>query len=197
MDWPLPQTDGVTVTHEPLVTGSSQSIWTLWVRELRVIWFWILFLSFVPCLLYGSVIFSVMVLFFAVLIVVPSAAIGQLFVKGSWEKNLRRLVVIFLVPILTIVYGLQVDKLIPEYATPITTALESFREESGHYPDTLDALIPKYLANIPDVRFSVYQPQITYRVTEGKPYLRIPSVAGDMFAMYEYDFESKTWKHHS
>ena len=138
-----------------------------------------------------------MFLFFAVLIVVPSAAIGQLFVKGSWEKNLRRLVVIFLVPILTIVYGFQVDKLIPDNATPITTALESFREESGHYPDTLDALIPKYLANIPDVRFSVYQPQITYRINNGKPYLTIPSVAGDMFSMYEYDFETKTWKHYS
>ena len=191
-----PQVVGVSVAHEPLTTGAPQGFWTLWVQELRFSWFWIFFLAVLPFLLYGSNIFSVVVLFFVVLIGVPSAAIGQLVVKGSWRKSLRRLVVMVSVPALTIFYALQVDKQIPVNATSITNAVELFREVTGLYPETLEELVPKHLANIPDVRFSLVQPQITYRVKEGKPYLTIPSVAGDMFAIYEYDFETKTWKHH-
>ena len=188
---------GVSVAPEPLVINAPQGFWTLWVKELRFTWFWILFLAVFPFLLYGSNIFSVVVLFFVVLIGVPSAAIGQLVAKGSWRESLRRLVVMVSVPALTIFYAIQMDKQIPENATPITNAVELFREVTGLYPETLEELVPKHLANIPDVRFSLVQPRITYRVKEGKPYLTIPSVAGDMFAMYEYDFESKTWKHHS
>ena len=97
-----------------------------------------------------------------------------------------------LVPVLTIVYATKVDKAIPDNASPITKALELFREETGRYPDTLEALVPKHLAGIPAVRLSVVQPKIAYRVNEGKPYLAIPSATGDLFAMYEYDFETMT-----
>ena len=50
---------------------------------------------------------------------------------------------------------------------------------------------------IPDLKFSLSQPRINYRVTDGKPYLAIPSAKGDAFADYEYDFETKVWMHHS
>jgi len=190
------QVVGVDVAPKPRVTGAHQGFWTPWVRELRLTWFWTISLSVVPFLLYGSAIFSIVVLMAAVLIGVPSAAVGQLFAKGS-KIGWRQLAIMVLVPAVTIVFALQVDKQIPVNATPITNALESFREETGHYPETLEALAPKLLVNIPDVRFSLVQPQINYRVSEGKPYLTIPSVAGDMFAMYEYDFGSKTWKHYS
>ena len=161
------QVVGVSVEREQLVTGVQQSFWTLWVREFRFTWFWILFLTVFPCLLYGSAIFSFFVLFFAVLIGVPSAVIGQLVVKGSCEKSLRRLMIRVLVPALAIVYVLQVDKQIPENATPITNALELFRKETGRYPDTLEALAPKYLAKIPEVRFSLVQPHISYPPASG------------------------------
>jgi len=187
---------GENVSTKPWVTSAHQDFWTPWIRELRLTWFWTISLSVVPCLLYGSAIFSILVLMAAVLIGVPSAAIGQLRTKGS-KKGWRRLAIMVLVPALTLAFAIQVDKQIPVNATPITNALESFREETGHYPDSLEALAPKHLVNIPEVRFSLVQPQINYRVREGKPYLEIPSVAGDMFAMYEYDFESETWKHHS
>ena len=182
MGWPLPQVVGVPLTHKPLVPVVSKGFWKLWVRELGFTWFWTFFLSVFPCILYGSNIFSFFVLFFAILLGVPTAAIGQLVIKGSWKKSLRRLVVMVLLPALTIVFALQADKQIPINATPITKALESFREQTGHYPDTIEALVPKHLANIPEVRLSLVQPQINYRVREGKPHLTIPSVAGDMFA---------------
>jgi hypothetical protein len=191
-----PQVVGVSVVPEPLVTDAPQGFWTLWVRELRFTWFWILFLTVIPSALYGAVIFSGMVLMVAVLIGVPSAVIAQFFAKDS-KNGWRRLVVMVLVPVLTIVFVFQVDRLIPENATPISKAIESFRLETGHYPDSLEMIIPKHLAKIPDVRLSFIQPQVTYRVTDGKPYLAIPSAAGDAFAIYEYDFETKAWKHYS
>ena len=193
----FPQVGGVYVPPEPLVTGVHQGFLTLWVRELRFTWLWIFLFSIAPSFLYGSAIFSIIVLMAAVLIGIPSAAIGQLVSKGSWKKSLRRLVIMVLVPALTIVYAFQIDKQIPLNATPITNALESFRAETGHNPETIEALTSKHLANIPEVRFSLVQPQITYRVRDGKPRLTIPSAAGDMFAIYEYDFETKTWKHNS
>ena len=192
-----PQDVGVNGATEPLVTATPQGLWTLWVKELRFTWIGIFFLTILPCVLYGAAIISMMVLMAAILIGVPSAAIGQFVAKGSWKKGFRRLAIMVLLPILTIAYVVQIDEQIPENATPITNALELFRKEAGHYPDTLEALAPKHLATIPKVRFSLVQPQINYKVREGKPYLTIPSVAGDMFAIYEYDFESKTWKHYS
>ena len=64
--------------HEPLVTGDSPKIFRLWVRELRFTWFWILSISVVPCILYGSALFSLLALFVAFLIAAPVAAVGLL-----------------------------------------------------------------------------------------------------------------------
>lgn len=191
------QVASVTVVPERLVIGAPKSTFELWVKELRFTWLWIFFLSVVPSVLYGTVIFSIIVLMVAILIGVPSAAIGQLVAKGSKTKGLRRLMVIILVPALTLVYVFQIDQQIPKNATPLTKAIESYRFETGRYPDSLEMLTPKHLAEIPDLRFSLIQPQITYRVTDGKPYLAIPSAAGDAFAQYEYNFEAKVWMHES
>ena len=190
------QVDGISATLEPSVIDVQQSVWALWVQELRSTWLWVFFLSVVPSFLYGTGFFSVAVLAVAVLVVAPYLAIRQLIGKGSGIKDLRRWMVLVVVPALTLVYVFHVDKLIPDNAKSITTALESFWAETGHYPDTLEALTPKRIAKITDVRFSLIQPQITYRVTDGKPYLAIPSAKGDAFAKYEYDFESKSWKHY-
>ena len=102
-----------------------------------------------------------------------------------------------LVPVLVLIYVFKIDAQIPGNAKPITQAIELFQLQTGHYPDSLEVLIPKYLTDIPDIKISLYQPPITYRVTNGKPYLAIPSAAGDMFAHYEYNFEAKVWIHRS
>src|SRR5262249_36047620 len=44
----------------------------------------------------------------------------------------------------------------------VALALEKYHRENGSYPDTLEALAPKYLPNVPDDRFSgkalIYKP---------------------------------------
>ena len=190
------QVDGINEAPKPILVAVPQGFWAHWVQELRFTWLWVFLISVIPSFLYGTGFFSVAVLAVAVLVVAPFLAIRQLIGKGSGTKGLRRLVVMVVIPALTIVYVVQVDKHIPDNSKPITAAIESFRLETGHYPDILEALTPKHLAKIPDLKFSLIQPQITYRVAGGKPYLAIPSAAGDYFAKYEYDFETKSWKHY-
>jgi len=61
----------------------------------------------------------------------------------------------------------QCDKQIPENAMPLVRAIQTFRHDMGNYPETLDALIPKHLAKLPDVRFSFFEPTLIYRITDG------------------------------
>lgn len=184
------------MAHKPLVVGVSYGVCTLVLKELGFAWLGVLLLSIASAILSGSAIFSVGALAAAVLIGVP-ATIFRLIRRDSKNRILRRLAMILVLPMLTLAYVSHVDEQIPENATPLIEAIESFRLATGRYPESLEALIPKHLAQLPAVRFSVMQPQITYRVTDGKPYLAVPSAMGDMFAQFEFDFETKVWKHYS
>lgn len=46
------------------------------------------------------------------------------------------------------------------------------------------------------LNYLLVQPQVSYRVTAGKPYLGISAEAGG-FAQFEYYFASKVWNHYS
>lgn len=137
------------------------------------------------------------VLMVAVVIGVPLLVIHKIFSKDSVKNGVRRLAVMVLVPIASLIHVYKVDEQVPANAAPITKAIESFRLETGHYPDSLELLTPKHLSRLPDLTPSLIQPRVIYRVTDGKPYLAIPSAAGDAFSRYEYDFETKIWEHQS
>jgi membrane-bound metal-dependent hydrolase YbcI (DUF457 family) len=187
----------ITDAPAPLVIAGSEGFYIVWIQQLRFTWFWLLLLSVSPGLVFGSGIFAVGVLMTAVLIGVPALVLSLLLAKGSQWRGFRRLSVMVFVPILTLIYVFQVDGQIPTNAAPIANAIESYRGDTGHYPQSLEVLMPKHLSEIPVLKFSLIQPRITYRLTDGKPYLSIPSAAGDAFAQYEYDFDAKTWRHYS
>ena len=174
----------------------SEGFFARWVEELVLTWLGVLLFTVVPAVLFASAIFSFGVLAVAVLIGIPSALCGSA-KKSSESRGLRRLVVMLVVPALTLAYVSEVDEQIPANATLLAQTIESFQRDTGRYPESLEVLIPEHFAELPNVRFSVIQPLITYRITDGKPYLAIPSAMGDMFAQFEYDFESKVWIHQS
>ena len=184
------------MASKPSAIGASEGVFTLWVKELCFTWFWVSLLAVAPAVLFGSGIFSVGILAIAVFIGFPPAIFGCV-TKGLASRGFRRLAVMLVIPVLTLAYVSEVDHKIPENATRLTQAIESFQRETGDYPESLEALTPKHLVVLRNVRFSVFQPVITYRITDGKPYLAIPSAMGDMFAQFEYDFESKEWRHQS
>ena len=190
------QVDEVTVSPEPLATTTPRGFWSLWVRDLRFTWFWLFLLSIVPSLLLSSAFMPMLLLAFAVLLLAPATGIGRLFTRKSTSNDFRKLALMVLVPMLSLLYILKSDDQIATNATPIVNAIESYRIETGHYPDALEALAPKHLAKIPKLNYLLVQPQVTYRVVDGKPYLEISAAAGG-FAHFEYDFASKTWNHYS
>ena len=191
----LKQNQDVTTASDSLKDKTPKSAWVLWVKELRFTWFWLFIFTVIPIALFGTAISSIIVLAVSVLIGIPLAAICSWGAKSFANSAVRRLAVMVLVPAMTLVYVMKVDQRIPENATAITNAVESFQAENGRYPESLEMLTPKHLEKIPRVRFSIIQPHVVYRITDGKPFLAIPSAVGDAFAQYEYDFHSKVWVH--
>ena len=189
------EVDVIKVSPEPLASTTPKRFWTLWVRDLRFTWFWLFLLSIVPTLLLSSALLPMALLAFAVLLVAPATALSRLFSKEWKTRELRQLAIMVLVPLLSLIYMLKSDGQITTNAAPIVNAIESFRIETGHYPATLEALSPKHLTKIPDLNYLLSQPRLTYRVTDGKPDLKIASAVGG-FAHFEYDFASKVWNHY-
>jgi hypothetical protein len=185
-----------TFSPEPLVTTSSPSSWRLWVWDLRSAWVLLILMSIVPSYLFSSGLLPFALLAFTVLLVAPATALGSLFGKGLKPRDLRQLAIMVLVPLLSVMYVFKSDDQITTNAAPIVAAIELFRAENGQYPDTLAALAPKHLARIPELNYLLVQPQVTYRMTDGKPYLAISAAAG-AFAHFEYDFAAKVWNHYS
>lgn len=179
----------------PFVIEIPKSAWVLWVKELRLTWISLGIFVVLPCILFGTGFFSIVVMALSLLIGVPSVGIACWWAKGTLASAVRRLAIMVLVPAIALAYVMKIDQGIPKNATAITEAIESFRLENGRYPESLEMLAPKHLKKIPHVRFSVFQPRIVYRVTNGKAFLAIPSAAGDAFALYEYDFDAKAWVH--
>lgn len=180
--------------HDPVSVSSG--FWKTWTWDLRSTWFWMLLFAATPGVLYGASLFAILALVAALLLHVPRSRSRISNKGGSAKENLKRLSIAVLIPTVTLAYVFTVDKQIPKYAMPIVKAIESFRAEEGHYPPTLEALRPGYLVKVPSVRATVFQPQIRYRVTDGKPYLAIPSADGDAFAAHEYDFSANAWVHY-
>jgi membrane-bound metal-dependent hydrolase YbcI (DUF457 family) len=189
--------DVVNPSPGPQVIGAKKGIWALWVLEVWPTWAWICLISVGPSIVFGSALFSAFALVLSVLIGVSSASINRLRNSASTSKDSRKLVILLLVPVFMLVYVDKVDEKIPGNAKPILQAIESFRLATAQHPASLDVLTPTHLAEMPNLRFTLEQPLVTYRLTEGKPYLSIPSAWGDALAKYEYNFESKAWKHQS
>ena len=177
--------------------STSSSKWNVWVGELRVTWIATLFFAVVPAFLYGAAIFAIGVLALSILVGSLRLILAVLIGDRNLDKGLRASFVAALVSSMTLVYVFAEDATIPGNADPIVKAIETYHNVEGAYPVDLQALSPHYLLEMPTLRRTVYQPPITYRVVDGKPYLRIPSANGDMFAIHEYDFVAKTWTHHS
>lgn len=180
------------------MTEAANRSWVRWVSELRFTWILVLLSSVMPGVLYGTGIISMMVLSGAVLIGLPTALVVRIISNDTERRSrmLRRVAVLVAVPTLALAVIFQTDKLAPEMAAPIAKAIESFQQETGSYPESLATLSPQFLPSTPAVRLAVFQPEVIYRVREGRPYLAVPSAAGDAFSIYEYSFEDKSWGHH-
>ncbi len=192
----IPYVKDVVGPSDPM---QDKGTWARWISGIRITWFFVLLFTAAPAVLFGTAIVSAMVLIGAVVLGIPTALVAFLTIKdkGFCARLCRRVVVMIVVSILTIAVVFQTDKLTPNMAAPITKAIENFQQEFGVYPDTLAALSPKYMSSLPAVRVALIQPEVAYRVTDGIPYLAIPSASGDLFSNYEYIFKDRCWIKHN
>lgn len=103
---------------------------------------------------------------------------------GSVDNIYRCLTLIF-VSICIISYGIHMGSVLKERALLVSTAVEQFRSREGIYPSSLEALVPKDLAELP----------AGYRYLhskDGAPYLYYPSNLAPRPVVY--DFKTKSWE---
>ena len=156
--------------------------------ESGLTWLFAFLLCVLPCLLWGTAFFSAAALLGSLLIGLP-----VLLLSRNSDKAWRRFTIWLAMSFVTVFLMYAADGRLQERAAPISTAIEAYKTEAGHYPESLDMLVPKFLTEVPTLRYSLIQPEIAYGVREGKPFLRIPTVSGDPFANHEYDFDKKLW----
>ena len=102
---------------------------------------------------------------------------------GSVDYIYRCLALIF-VSICIISYGIYMGSVLKERARLVSTAVEQFRSREGIYPSSLEALVPKDLAELP--------PGYRYlHSKDGAPYLYYPSNLAPRPVVY--DFKTKSW----
>ncbi len=154
--------------------------------ELGFTWFFAFLLFVVPSLLWGTAIFSAAALLGSLLIGIP-----YLLVASNTSNAWRRLTIWLAMSFVTVFLMYAVGGRLQERAASIATAIEAFKTETGNYPESLYILIPKFLREVPTLRYSLIQPEIDYGLREGNPFLRIPTVSGNPFANHEYDFDKK------
>lgn len=103
---------------------------------------------------------------------------------GSVDYIYRCLSLIF-VSICIISYGIHMGSVLKERARLVSTAVEQFRSREGIYPSSLEALVPKDLAELP--------PGYRYlHSKDGDPYLYYPSNLAPRPVVY--DFKTKSWE---
>jgi hypothetical protein len=174
----------------------SHDLISSWFFEVKFTWIVTFVIVVVPFILNGTGLFALLGLIGAALVGIPLTCIFLMSSKKRDTKNLKGIVAITLISATTLFFVFYIDKEIPNRVAVVTSAIESFHDSEGHYPESLSTLMPKYLAVLPKIKPTFIQPDITYQLKGGKPYLAIPSARGDQFAKYEYDFVSKIWKHY-
>lgn len=166
-----------------------------WFFDLQFTWIVTFVIVVVPFILNGTGLFALLGLIGAALVGIPLTCVFLMSSKKHDTESLRRVVAITLISASTLFFAFYIDNEIPNRAAVVTSAIESFHDSEGHYPESLSTLMPKYLAVLPKIKPTFIQPDITYQLKGGKPYLAIPSARGDQFAKHEYDFVAKLWKH--
>ena len=178
-------------------TASKSEVWTIWSHNVVGTWIVALIFAVLPAIVFGIAIMPVFLLAFAAIFFVPVALIQALFNRKSLATNGVRIAIILVTSSLSLAYAFHLDAQIPGNAEPITRAIEAYKLANGHYPDSIEALIPSHLERVPSLISALHQPRMRYRTTKGTPYLIIDSSSGDAFAHYEYNFASRAWLHRS
>jgi hypothetical protein len=74
----------------------------------------------------------------------------------------------------------------------IGAAVMRFRGDTGHYPQALDELQPKYMAHVPQCWYGLWAWPFAYWVEDGSPHLKYINAPG--FGARVYYCEEGRWR---
>lgn len=103
----------------------------------------------------------------------------------------KRCATLILASVLTIAYCNILQRIAVHRASAVSHALEQYRIKNGIYPESLNALMPDYLNNIPSLKPVFSPPNFTYRLTSTGPMLMFGPGPWPRPTMY--NFESGKW----
>jgi hypothetical protein len=92
---------------------------------------------------------------------------------------------------LTIGYCVLLENIAVSRARAVSDAVELFKEKTGTYPKSLDALMPDYLPQLPSLKPVLSPPKFKYALTEREPMLYFAPSMWPRPKMY--DFKRRTW----
>jgi hypothetical protein len=106
----------------------------------------------------------------------------------SWRALLRTALVFALLGLVTLLWINLNWRIAERRAIPLATACDSFRLKNGHYPKSLDQLVPTFLPAIPSAKLTVVGSRFGYSEDPPSLYFAV------MFhGVATYHLESQTW----
>ena len=120
------------------------------------------------------------------------AGLSQLKSKGQ-KARLTVVSSVFLSVVsgLTIGYCVILENIAISRALAVSDAVEAFKQKTGAYPRTLDALMPEYLPQLPSLKPVLSPPKFKYSLREREPMLYFAPSLWPRPKMY--DFKRRTW----
>lgn len=117
--------------------------------------------------------------------------------KNRFVRNLRAArTLLYLTMALAILATIRIDLAGARgKADAIVAALKSHQAKTGHYPDTLEQLVPDYLPAIPKARFSLTMNEYRYHVarSDGRESHTLSYIAMPPFGFSYYNLEKGQW----
>jgi hypothetical protein len=116
-------------------------------------------------------------------------AIAQRQRRSEWFRVAVIYALMFVATMALLLSNIQVAQ---RRAVPVIAAVSRYHSEHGHYPKTLDELVPVYLPSIPHAGFTLISRDFRYFIfNDERPQLYFPAMFHGVFA---YDFATKTWR---
>jgi hypothetical protein len=107
--------------------------------------------------------------------------------RSEWLRVALIYTLMFISTVALLGWNMQVAQ---RRAAPVILAVRRYNSEHGHYPKTLDELVPTYLPSIPRGGFTLISRHFRY-FNYADPQLWIPAM---FYGVVSYDFHTKTWR---
>jgi hypothetical protein len=98
---------------------------------------------------------------------------------------------VVLLAVATVHFCSWLDDLAQRHSQPVIDAIDRYHADTGSYPQSLEVLMPRYIAALPELKPVANQPKLEYRMVEAQPELSFRT--GFAFSIRVYEFANRSW----